>query len=87
MRRVVDVLSARDLRDEKLRESRKWVFPAPTAESHINADSVKKQHAKALKIVGERKAFKLGWMLVRLISRSCRTASGTPPQREWRRPD
>ena len=57
---VMKVLVAKGLLNERVRESQKWVFPAPTKEGHINSNSTKKQHLKALKIVREQRAFRLG---------------------------
>ena len=57
---VMKVLIAKGLLDDRLRASQKWVFPAPTKEGHINSNSTKKQHLKALKIVREQRAFRLG---------------------------
>lgn len=57
---VMKVLVAKGLLNERVRESQKWVFPAPTKLGHITSNSNKKQHLKALNIVREQRAFRLG---------------------------
>jgi integrase len=58
--RVVDVLTERGLDDESLRESHQYVFSAPTTSGHISADSLKRQHAKAVDAMRKSRAARAG---------------------------
>jgi hypothetical protein len=56
--RVIEALTQRGLLDVSLRESPIYVFPAKTDTGHIDTDSLKKQHAKAVLAVKAKKAGK-----------------------------
>jgi integrase len=47
--------------------SSEWVFPAPTKTGHINEDSLRKQHAAAVRAAG------LEWFVLHSLRHTCLT--------------